>query len=411
MLQYLLNTTAIWLVSLVMFDVFLQRESYHNYNRFYLLFTFLLGVFLPLLKWQDNREIYTSALGKPLQQVITLKQNIVTSTTPTTTSVSWQQWLTIIYLAGVFIALCLLAIEIIKLSTAYTAKRSQQDGWTIIETGKEHAPFSFLNTLFVCSIDQYNDEEWNMIVVHEKRHTSLFHVADLVLMQLARVIFWFHPLVYLYDKRLLLVHEYQADNASTQQPQLYGRFLVEQAILQSAPALSHSFNRSPIKNRILMLTRRSSAAARTKMLVFIPLLMVCILCFSKNIFSQGNAKKKALDAVMLTSHPDTAMYKHHLITNYDLILSDPQLVSVHPGAKVTSFAVSFQPKGKDYLGPYTVSGSSRLDHNPRIMEILNNLKANDTEVVRMYIEEIHVNYNDKDSTEPWALIYRIHPQQ
>jgi hypothetical protein len=43
MLQYLLNATAIWLISLVLFDLFLRRESYHGYNRFYLLFTTLVG--------------------------------------------------------------------------------------------------------------------------------------------------------------------------------------------------------------------------------------------------------------------------------------------------------------------------------------------------------------------------------
>ncbi|MFI5196911.1 MAG: M56 family metallopeptidase [Chitinophagales bacterium] len=291
MLQYLLNTTAIWLISLVMFDIFLRRESYHGYNRFYLLFTFLLGAFLPLWQWQDNGRIYETAIGKPLHQVITAKQSIVTATTPAA-AVNWQQWLTILYLAGVLVALCLLIIEIIKLVTVYrSGKKSQQVGWTIIETGKEHAPFSFLNTLFVCSRQQYNDDEWSMIIAHEKRHTILFHIADLLLMQTARIVFWFHPLVYLYNKHLLLVHEYQADNASSQQPQVYGRFLVEQAVLQSAPALSHSFNRSPIKKRILMLTRRSSTAAKSKILVFIPLLLVCIICFSQNTYSNRPKKE------------------------------------------------------------------------------------------------------------------------
>ncbi len=41
-----------------------------------------------------------------------------------------------------------------------------------------------------------------------------------------------------------------------------------------------------------MLIRTSSAAARTKMLVFLPLLLVCMLCFSKNVFSQTSASLK-----------------------------------------------------------------------------------------------------------------------
>src|ERR1035438_204833 len=158
MLQYLINTTAIWLMSLVLFDVFLRRESYHNYNRFYLLFTFVLGAALPLWQWQDTGRPYTGTFQKPIEQVVTAKQTIVTATTPTATTINWQQWLMLIYMAGVLGALCLLAIDIIKLLSYYRdGKKSDQDGWTVIETYKDHAPFSFRNILFVSSRKQYSD--------------------------------------------------------------------------------------------------------------------------------------------------------------------------------------------------------------------------------------------------------------
>ncbi len=287
MLQYLLNATAIWLISLISYDIFLKKESYHSYNRFYLLLTFLLGVLLPLVQWQGDGMDYIGAFRAPVDRLISTKGALVSATAPASASGNWQQWLFIVYLVGVLVALSLVVIDIVRLLTFYrNGKKSMQDGWTIICTGKEHAPFSFRNLLFVSSIKQYNADEWHMILAHEKRHTVLLHVIDLLLMQAARIVLWFHPLVYVYNKRLLLVHEYQADNAAAQQPQGYGKFLIEQALLQSAPSLAHSFNRSPIKNRIVMLTRRSTAAARAKMLVFVPLALVCIVCFSKNAFSQ-----------------------------------------------------------------------------------------------------------------------------
>jgi hypothetical protein len=290
MLQYLLNTTAIWLMSIVLFDVFLQGESYHKYNRGYLLFTFLLGALLPLWQWQDASMPYAGTFEKPIEQVIYAKQTLVAATTATT-SMQWEPWFAGIYLAGALVALALLVIDILKLASYYSAgSKTIEDGWTVITTGKDHAPFSFRNSLFVSSKDQYNDEEWSMILLHEGRHTTLLHFADLMLMQLARILFWFHPLVYVYNKRLLLIHEYQADNTAARKPALYGAFMVEQAMLQAAPSISNSFNRSPIKKRILMLTRKSTAASRTKMLVFVPLALVCILCFSKNGFSQRFVK-------------------------------------------------------------------------------------------------------------------------
>jgi bla regulator protein blaR1 len=290
MLQYLLNTTAIWLSSLLLFDVFLRRESYHSYNRFYLLFTFLLGILLPMWGWQENSAVTHAMLGYPVERLITAKGSIVTAGTPAT-GISLQNRLPLLYLAGMIVALCLFMTEIARLAKFYrSGTRSVQDGWTVIETNKDNAPFSFLNTLFINSKAQYSIEEWGMLLDHERRHSALFHLGDLLLMQLSHIIFWFHPLVYMYSKRLLLVHEYQADHASARQPQAYGKFLIEQAVLQSAPRLTHSFNRSPIKKRIIMLTRRSSALAKSKMFIFIPLAMVCIICFSKNSFSKRNER-------------------------------------------------------------------------------------------------------------------------
>lgn len=288
-MQYLLNATAIWLISLLAFDIFLRRESYHGYNRFYLLSTFILGLVVPLLQLMPDSYLQP-AFQQPVERVINVKEQVVNTAAETT--VDTQQWLWIIYLAGVGISLCFLIAEVIKLIGYYRgAHKWQQGNWTIVETGKEHAPFSFMKILFVRTAAQYTDTEWQMLFNHEKQHAERAHVIDLLLMQLSKALFWFHPLVYIYNKRLLMVHEYQADSTPAVSPSVYGHFLVEQAVLGAAPVLSHSFNRSPIKKRIVMLTRRSGTAARTKMLAFIPVAAVSLLCFSQSVFSQKMEQK------------------------------------------------------------------------------------------------------------------------
>ena len=81
MLQYLFNATAIWLLSLIIFDVFLKKGNYHGYNRFYLLITFILGIFLPLWQWQDDSPIFQSSLQHQVDRLLTVKQNVITTTT------------------------------------------------------------------------------------------------------------------------------------------------------------------------------------------------------------------------------------------------------------------------------------------------------------------------------------------
>lgn len=252
MLYYLLNATAIWLICLIAFDAFLRRESYHSYNRFYLLGTFALGLLMPLYEWRGDSIVYSTGISRPVvERAATVKSNIV-STTDSPAAMGWQQWIILLYIAGVAISLFLLAKEIAILVRMYRRGDKSKDGvWSIIETGKAHSPFSAFRMIFISSKKDYSEDQLKMILHHEEQHGHAMHFIDLMFMQLAKVIFWFHPLVYVYNNRLLTVHEYQADAAVDKDPKTYGQFLIEQTMLGTAPALSHSFNRSPIKKRIL----------------------------------------------------------------------------------------------------------------------------------------------------------------
>lgn len=319
MLQYLLNATAIWLISLALFDLLLARERFHAYNRGYLLFTLLLGGLLPL--WQfggANDPVYGTDVGYSLERFTTAKTRITNVALASNQSLSWQHWVMWLYVAGAVVALVLLIADCVRLLVFYrNGTKHEQGRWTIVQTGSSHAPFSFRHILFITGIERYTSEELQIILAHEGRHASLLHVADVVLLQLLRVVGWFHPMVYLYNSRLLMVHEYQADSVVTN-PQHYARFLVEQALLQSAPVITHSFNCSPIKKRIVMLTHQSSAAARIKMAVLLPLIPVFIACFSQSSFSQKFERKGNL----VTYRGNT--FEMYAEPNADtIILTDP----------------------------------------------------------------------------------------
>lgn len=291
MLQYLLNMTAIWLLSLLVFDLFLRKESFHCYNRLYLLITLLTGMLLPLWSLQESDIIYITSASEPaIENVSAVKRAIVQSDVATT-SVDYGAVLFYIYITGALIGIALLVKELFTIIRFYKTGDKTKDGvWTIIETGKSHSPFSAFRYVFISNKQDYSNEELRMILSHEEQHGHALHFIDLTIFQLTKILCWFNPLVYIYHNRLLVVHEYQADAAVDKTPAEYGRFLIEQALLSPAPALSHSFNRSPIKNRIIMLTRKSSALAQSKRIIALPLLLVCVLCFTKNAFSDDKRK-------------------------------------------------------------------------------------------------------------------------
>ncbi len=296
MQQYLINATAIWLLSLLLYDVLLRKESFHTYNRVYLVGTLLLGALLPLWEWQGAMHILMTDTTVTVQNMRNAKHAVVATMTPNVivpqSGINWQLWLTVLYLLGAVVAVTTLLVDVVRL-IAFTRKgsRSFEDGWTVIETAGSHAPFSFFRTLYVSSRAQYSIAEWQMILSHEGRHASLLHVLDLVLLQVARIIFWFHPLVYVYNKRLLLVHEYQADDVPAERLREYGTFLIEQALLQSAPVITHAFNSGSVRYRISMLSRKSSGNAKAKLLLVVPLVVICLACFTKDGYANGPHKE------------------------------------------------------------------------------------------------------------------------
>lgn len=292
MVQYILNLSAIWLLSLIVFDIFLRRDTYHTYNRLYLIFTLIMGICLPLWTLQNSSVVYSNDISQPMvQNAATIKQTVVESAT-VQSIFNWQYYILVLYGIGVAIGLLFLIKDMILITRLYASGDKTKDGvWTIVETGKEHTPFSAFRYVFISNKNNYSADELRMVLSHEEQHGHALHFIDLLLIQLAKVILWFHPLIYIYYNRLITVHEYQADAAVDRTPTDYGKFLVEQAILQSAPALTHSFNRSPIKKRILMLTRKTSAIAKSKTLIVAPLVLICCVFFTQMAFSIDKKKK------------------------------------------------------------------------------------------------------------------------
>lgn len=284
MVNYLLNATIIWLLGLLVFDLVLRRQPRHKANRAWLLGALLLGVALPALPWQPSLSD-DSVISRPLYTLTRARETIETGITPGNAEkeFDWLLLLEGVYLAGAFFSIARLFREVVVLARYYrNGKKQSNEGWIIVETGKEHGPFSLFGRIFISSKDHYDDAGWEMIVQHERAHGKLRHSADMLLLQVLQIVFWFHPLVYLYRRRLLMVHEYQADAAVITSRKAYGSFLLEQAMLGSAPALTHSFHHSPIKNRIRMLTNKTSRSGAFSHLLALPFLFISVAICSQS---------------------------------------------------------------------------------------------------------------------------------
>jgi beta-lactamase regulating signal transducer with metallopeptidase domain len=293
MVAYIINVTIVWLTYLLLYELFLRKEHFHQANRFYLLASMVLGLLLPTTSISRLMPVDRIAMSPRATQIYSTvasplfaqEHHIAPAAAETpqatppqplmsATAILWS-----IYLIGVFIFIFIIALEAIKLRQLYVAgKKHVDDRGVLVETGKSHGPFSFFNIVFVKSRGDYNAQQWQQILRHEREHGSQWHSADNLVILLLRAVFWFHPLPHIYHRRLRLVHEFQADEAASETPSVYGAFLLEQHMLQGTPMLAHSFYYSPLKIRIAMLTTTKKAGARRfKFLLAVPMLCVLVM--------------------------------------------------------------------------------------------------------------------------------------
>ncbi len=401
--QYLINLSAIWLLSLVIYEVFLKKETYHGYNRLYLNATLIMGIVFPLIHLPTKQAEFIAPLQQPFAKILA---PTFTTHVAADNSFSLYSLLIYAYLGGVVVAALLVLVDIVKLVRLYYKSNSYRAGiWNVVTTGGNHAPFSFLNTLFAGNPESYTADEWRIILEHEARHYNLGHLADVLLMHLSRIVFWFHPLVYVFQNRLLLVHEFQADSAGSQNPVEYGHFLIDQALLAGGPSFAHSFNSSPIKNRISMLSKtkiKTSTPAKMKLLMAVPLIVFCLV-FCTQIAYSGNKNKKDNKVTALSAAKE---YKYHarlgdidsIKTTFSKILANPRLVSIEPGGVVNGYSIIFLPKGKDLLGSYNhwdITDGKLDQHDLDMIKGFIDAKEMHLKVI---IEEIKVVHNNTKYT-------------
>ncbi len=292
MINYLINATTIWLLGQLVFECLLKRNNLHRWNRVYLLAAFAMGALLPLVKW--SVQSVKPEVAHQYKTTITHATYAVQSGMATPAQ-SWDAAaiLLVVYLVGVLVGLVLLAGELMRLLwLARYGYKKEIGGITVIETRLNHPPFSFFSGIFIGRLENYSLQELRFIVTHELAHRNLKHSLDKLLMQLCRIVFWFHPLVWRYQKMLLLVHEYQADEvAAAGDTVVYGRFVVAQAMLKGAPSISNPFNYSPVKKRIRMMTQNQGSGLQGwKYLLMLPLAACSVLFFSQVSFS-GDVKR------------------------------------------------------------------------------------------------------------------------
>jgi len=290
-MDYLLKSSAIIFIFYTCYKLFLQRDTFFESNRWFLLLGLIIASCTPLIVI----PIYIEYM--PVQ----ISEFADTSFSATTTPIQEQpfnyiQLMTWIYLCGLVFFIGKLTIELLSLKRILKTGHIQTIGnFKLIETKEQIAPFSFFNYI-VYNPNQFNETELQHVINHEKAHTQQIHSLDTIIAQIFCVLLWFNPFVWLYKRALQQNLEFIADQkAQYVSPceKSYQTVLLKASVKNHQLVFTNNFYTSLIKKRIVMLHKsKSKKLNQLKLIVVLPLIALFIMSFNtKNVYVEVAAKE------------------------------------------------------------------------------------------------------------------------
>jgi TonB family protein len=282
MWSYILEVHICWLVLYAFYVASLSKETYYHANRWYLLTAFMLGLFIPFIKFsQIGVESLSASLTAQLPVI-----DITAAGTWIQANFNLTETLWLLYWAGVAFGLFRLFLGIMGIWKLYSQGELERSrGFTTVYLDEPIEPFSFFQCLFVHKDHQLNDKEWNTLLQHEITHIRHWHSLDRMVIDIIAIFFWFSPMVWMFKKSLKDVHEFEADAHVLRSSALmdYGQLLLKYANqpLQKSIKIGNAFFGTQLKRRFIMMTKRpSNEISLLKYLLALPILMLMFFALS-----------------------------------------------------------------------------------------------------------------------------------
>jgi Antirepressor regulating drug resistance, predicted signal transduction N-terminal membrane component len=281
------------------YRLFLHRETFYRFNRFFLLAGLISSLLLPLYTIHYSVEV--KAPDIPIH-LISASERISSQTESAEIGTSDYSVLIkyfILSLPFIYVSvLCLILFVRFMgfsrlLRIIHRSKHKKYSNYTLIESSEFEGAFSFFS--FIILPVNLNESEKNIIVRHEETHIKQNHWIDLLLSNIISLMWWFNPVTRLYEKAIKNNHEYLADKEVLSQYGLvdYQQALVNQWLKTSVFPMTNSFSYSNRLKRIKMMKKNiSNPAKRFFSLAAIPAIAVFLCAFAEKeyVFSYPDSQ-------------------------------------------------------------------------------------------------------------------------
>ena len=326
-----MNTIVLYLMKVILisgllysyYKVGLRNSSFHTYNRWYLLGIPVISLVLPLITLPVQS---ISSAGGPASPLWVLHEITAgpwnEEATPAAASANWRALLNVPNLIyGIYAGLMLLPLagllrslySIRRISRSYPCVTDVEELPLPLQkevsrlqfywTNEPGTPFSFFQKIFWNRQLDLTSVRGQQIFRHEYYHVRKGHSADILYLEILRVVFWCNPFFHLIGREIRATHEFQADRhaVSGGSPYDYAELLVWQAIGPHSPMLTHPFFNTHLKRRINMLTKsKTNRPGYLSRLLILPLLFLLFCAFAIRLSKKDELNGPVLAPKTLT---------------------------------------------------------------------------------------------------------------
>jgi len=345
MVKVAVYLTAFYLV----YSLMLSRDTAYGRNRAFILISLVSAIVFPLITFQTVKPMDIQFFGKFLSEVfITASPEGSGNQATGLTMPGTIQLIYTIYIIGVVAFLFKLIIDLLNL--AFLILRERSSGSRIIRfQGFNTAGFSAMGYVFLNA--RLSPEEAGEIIMHEQNHLKQNHFLDIIFMETVMAFQWFNPVIYLINRALRAVHEFQADHeciCSGVPVVSYQSLLLSQVFKSRAFNLTNSFsNPSLIKRRMIMMTKKpTSALANMKLLLVLPVIAIVFLAISayKEIPDNNALHLQDRESFVLTSSIPVSEVESNQV-------SEPVRTTIKPSGETSTLKITKQSSIQENIAP------------------------------------------------------------
>lgn len=292
---------------LAIYDLLLSKETFFTKNRWYLLGTSIVSFALPLIKIPTFQKAASQEFLIVLPEIVLSPQKVIEKTIEQAQLETSFNYLSILFWIGVVVFSIVFLLKLITVFRLIIKNEKQkQHNVTLVLLSKTSKAFSFFNYIFIGKAIEKEQKE--KIIQHELVHSQQRHTLDLLFFEFLKIVMWFNPMIYLYQKRITLVHEYISDEviSTNETKESYINNLLSSIFdVENIGFVNQFYKQSLIKKRIKMIMKtQSKKINQLKYLLLIPVLgsMLFYVACSEDISNEEILGKQKLTLYKLSKN-------------------------------------------------------------------------------------------------------------